>query len=113
MNMIDHAITESIKPVVLANVCKTGKINTNEGVQHNWMRNSYEHSVVKHGLSEYVNGDAFINRIEGAFGHFKCSIIGVYHKIPDKHINRYLNMFVLRRNSRHINALLKASVGCI
>lgn len=81
------------------------------------MRNSYEHSVVKHGLGEYVSGDAYTNSIEGAFGHFKRSIIGVYHKASDKHINRYLEMFAWRWNSRsmgegpRVNALLKAAVG--
>jgi ISXO2-like transposase domain len=87
MDTIDRANTDSIKPVVMANVCKTAKVNTDEGAQYHWMRNSsYEHSIVKHGLGEYVNGDAYTNSIEGAFGHFKRSIIGVYHKASDKHI---------------------------
>jgi hypothetical protein len=59
----------------------------------------------------------YLLSIEGAFGHFKRSIIGVYHKASDKHINRYLNMFAWRWNSRgmgegkRVNALLKATVG--
>ena len=118
MDTIDRANKESIKPVVLANVCTTAKVNTDEGAQYHWMRSSsYEHSIVKHGLGEYVNGDAYTNSIEGAFGHFKRSIIGVYHKASDKHINRYLNMFAWRWNSRkmgegqRVNALLKSTVG--
>lgn len=117
MDTIDRANTESIKPVVLANVCRTAKVNTDEGAQYNWMRNSYQHSLVKHAMGEYVSGDAYTNTIEGAFGHFKRSIIGVYHKASDKHINRYLNMFAWRWNSRkmgegqRVNALLKSTVG--
>jgi len=117
MNKIASAKTEHIKPLVLANVCKTAKVNTDEGTQYNWMKSNYEHEAVKHAMGEYVRGDAYTNTIEGAFGHFKRSIIGVYHKASDKHINRYLNMFAWRWNSRdtgegkRVNALLKASVG--
>jgi len=117
MDKITSAKTEHIKPLVVANVCKTAKVNTDEGTQYNWMKASYEHEAVKHAMGEYVRGDAYTNTIEGAFGHFKRSIIGIYHKASDKHINRYLNMFAWRWNSRdmgegtRVNALLKSTVG--
>jgi hypothetical protein len=117
MDTIDSANTENIKPLVIANVSTAAKVNTDEGKQYHWMRNSYEHSAVKHAMGEYVRGDAYTNTIEGAFGHFKRSIIGVYHKASDKHIDRYLNMFAWRWNSREmgegqrVNALLKSTVG--
>lgn len=117
LDKIDSAKTENIKPLVLANVCQTATINTDEGTQYTWTHNTYKHSHVKHAMGEYVRGDAYTNTIEGAFGHFKRSIVGVYHKASDKHISRYLNMFAWRWNSRdmgegqRVNALLKASVG--
>ncbi len=117
MNTIDSANTEHIKPLVLSNVCKTAKVNTDEGKQYKWMSGQYEHDAVKHACGEYVRGDTYTNTIEGAFGHFKRSIVGVYHQASDKHINRYLNMFAWRWNSRDIgegervNALLKSTVG--
>ncbi len=116
-NVIESATAENIKPVVLANVCPTAKVNTDEGKQYTWMKRTYEHSLVKHAMGEYVRGNHDTNTIEGAFGHFKRSIIGVYHQASDKHINRYLNMFAWRWNSRdmgegqRVNTLLKASVG--
>ena len=117
MNTIVSAKSEHIKPLVVANVCPSAIVNTDEGTQYNWMRDNYKHSLVKHAMGEYVRGDSYTNTIENAFGHFKRSITGIYHKASDKHINRYLNMFAWRWNSRsmgegeRVNALLKSAVG--
>jgi hypothetical protein len=117
MNVIAAGNPESIRPVVLANVCVTAQVQTDEGAQYNWMKKQYEHSVVKHTMGEYARGAYFTNTIEGAFSHFKRSIIGVYHKASDKHIDRYLGMFAWRWTSRkmgegqRVNALLKSTVA--
>lgn len=117
LNVIKSAKTEHIRPLVEENICKTAIVNTDEGTQYTWMKDAYKHSVVKHAAGEYVNGLAYTNSIEGAFGHFKRSIVGVYHKASDKHIDRYLNMFAWRWNSRgigegeRVNSLLNATQG--
>lgn len=117
MNTIDAAKTKHIKPLVVENVCKTASVNTDEGTQYNWLRGEYAHKRVCHGTGEYVRGDAYTNTMEGAFSHFKRAIIGIYHHASKKHINRYLNMFAWRWNSRdmgegqRVNALLKSTVG--
>lgn len=117
MDVIKSAKKEHIQPIVTANVCTSAIVNTDEGTQYNWMKKDYAHEAVKHAMGEYVRGTAYTNSIEGAFGHFKRSIVGVYHKASDKHISRYLNMFAWRWNSRdmgegqRVNALLKSTVG--
>lgn len=117
MDTIKSANTSNIKPIVEGNVCKQSVVNTDEGTQYTWMGNSYKHSVVKHAAGEYVRDMAYTNSIEGAFSHFKRSIIGIYHKASDKHIDRYLNMFTWRWNFRDIkegervNNLLKSTNG--
>ena len=117
LDVIESANSKEIAPLVRENVCKTATVNTDEGNQYNWMHREYEHAQVKHAMGEYVNGDAYTNTIEGAFGHFKRSIVGVYHKASDKHIDRYLNMFAWRWNSRdmgegeRVNSLLKSTQG--
>lgn len=118
LDKIPSAKVEFIKPLVLANVSNEAIVNTDEGTQFLWMKGaSFEHRAVKHRFDEYVVGDNYTNTIEGAFGHFKRAITGIYHKASDKHINRYLNMFAWRWNSRdmgegqRVNALLKSTVG--
>lgn len=118
MQKIPFAKEIYVRPIISENVSKTAIVNTDEGYQYNWMKlKSYNHFSVKHSAGQYVDGSIYTNTIEGAFGHFKRSIVGVYHKASDKHINRYLEMFAWRWNSRkmgegqRVNALLKSTVG--
>jgi hypothetical protein len=64
------------------------------------MSSSYGHSYVTHSLGQHVNGDVTTNRVEGAFSHFKRTMVGTYHKASAKHLDRYLQMFAYRWNRR-------------
>lgn len=117
LDIINSANKVHIKSVIRDNVCTTAIVNTDEGRHYSWVHKEYEHKQVKHAIGEYVNNTAYTNTIEGAFGHFKRSIIGVYHHASNKHINRYCQMFAWRWNSRDIgegervNNLLRATQG--
>ena len=117
LDVIDSAKAIEVKPLIEQNVCTSATINTDEGTHYNWVKNSYNHIMVKHAAGEYVRGEAYTNTIEGAFGHFKRCITGIYHHASDKHMSRYLNMFAWRWNSRgmgegqRVNKLLKATQG--
>ena len=81
------------------------------------MNEGYKHVSVRHAAGEYVREDVYTNSIEGVFGHFKRSIVGVFHKASDKHISRYLDMFAWRWNAHdvhkghRVNMLLRSAVG--
>ena len=117
LNVIERASEPSVKPVVRSNICNTATVNTDEGRHFAWMHREYEHKQVKHALGQYVDGDAYTNTIEGAFGHFKRAIVGIYHHASDKHIGRYTEMFAWRWNRREmsegerVNSLLKSTQG--
>ena len=59
-----------------------------------------KHETVCHSQGEYVRGDVHTNSIEGAFGLFKRSIVGSFHQISHKHLDRYLDEFEFRYNNR-------------
>lgn len=58
------------------------------------------HETVTHSKKEYVRGDVHTNSVEGAFGLFKRSIVGSFHQISVKHLDRYLDEFEFRFNNR-------------
>jgi transposase-like protein len=58
------------------------------------------HETVQHGRKEYVRGDIHTNGIEGAFGLFKRAIVGSFHQVSHKHLDRYLDEFEFRYNNR-------------
>lgn len=58
------------------------------------------HQTVNHSAKEYVRGDVSTNTVEGAFGLFKRAIVGSFHQVSHKHLDRYLDEFEFRFNNR-------------
>jgi transposase-like protein len=58
------------------------------------------HGTVQHNLDEWVVGDAHTNGVEGVWSLFKRSIMGAFHKISIKHLDRYLEEIEWRFNNR-------------
>lgn len=59
------------------------------------------HESVNHHAGEYVRGDVHTNGVEGVWSLFKRSIVGSYHQISEKHLDRYLDEFEFRFNNRN------------
>jgi transposase-like protein len=58
------------------------------------------HARVDHSKKEYVRGDVHTNTIEGAFDLFKRALVGSFHQVSTKHLDRYLDEFEFRYNNR-------------
>jgi len=58
------------------------------------------HETVNHSAKEYVRGDVHTNTMENVWSLFKRSIIGSYHQISVKHLDRYLDELEFRFNNR-------------
>jgi hypothetical protein len=59
----------------------------------------YDHHTVDHRV-EYVRGIVHTNFAESFFSLFKRGIVGSFHHISEKHMQRYLDEFDFRWNSR-------------
>ena len=57
------------------------------------------HEIISHEW-EWVRGDVHTNTIEGVWGLFKRSIMGAFHHISVKHLDRYLEELEWRFNNR-------------
>jgi transposase-like protein len=66
-----------------------------------------KHETVDHGKFEYVRGDVHTTTIEGAFGLFKRGLVGSFHQISRKHLDRYLDEFEFRYNNRRNPSLFR------
>ena len=58
------------------------------------------HETVKHSAEEWVVGDVHTNGIEGVWSLFKRSLVGTFHKMSVKHMDRYLEELEWRYNNR-------------
>ena len=59
------------------------------------------HETVNHSAEEWVIGDVHTNSIEGVWSLFKRSIVGSFHKMSAKHMDRYLEELEWRFNNRN------------
>lgn len=59
------------------------------------------HNIVDHSRGQYVDGNTTTNGIENFWSHLKRSIIGVYYKVSQKHLQKYANEIAFRFNTRN------------
>ena len=58
------------------------------------------HGTVNHSAEEWVVGDAHVNSVENVWSLFKRSIMGAFHKMSVKHLDRYIEELEFRFNNR-------------
>ena len=58
------------------------------------------HETVNHSADQWIVGDVHTNSIEGVWSLFKRSIMGSFHKVSVKHLDRYLAELEWRFNNR-------------
>ncbi len=85
---------------IIASVKETAQLYTDEYVSYESMQRIYDHSTIKHSEGQYVNGRVHTNTIEGFWSLLKRGIFGIYHSTSKKHLQKYVDEFVFRYNSR-------------
>ncbi len=100
--VIDGFTTGSVlKPIIRELVDKSAIINTDgHGAYAGLDKEFAQHEVINHGAGEYTRGVYHTNTIESSFGNLKRGLIGVYHKMSFKHLQRYCNEFSYRFTTR-------------
>jgi transposase-like protein len=69
------------------------------------------HSKIRHSRKEYVKGEVHTNTVENAFSLLKRAVIGTYHQLSIKHLQRYLDEFGYRFNRRKDLDLFEQTVS--
>jgi transposase-like protein len=67
----------------------------------------YDHKFVNHSKLQYVEGATHTNSIENFWSLFKRGLIGQFHKVSEKHLDRYLDEFTYRFNGREDGRLFQ------
>ena len=75
-------------------------VYTDEHKGYNPIAVEYDRKSVKHSLGEYVDGQIHINGMESFWSMLKRGYIGTYHRLSDKHLQRYADEFAGRHNKR-------------
>jgi transposase-like protein len=87
---------------------ETELIATDDNNQYDGIAdNNTRHESVSHTQKEWVRGIVHTNGLEGVWSLFKRSIVGSYHQISVKHLDRYLDEFEFRFNNRENSFLFR------
>ena len=65
----------------------------------------FKHEAVRHSAGEYVRLMAHVNGIESFWATLKRAHKGVYHKISEKHLQRYVDQFAGKHNAREFGTI--------
>ena len=89
------------------------KIMTDQSQIYNFRFTQFRnarHRKINH-RREYVRGEVHTNTVESSFSLLKRAVVGTYHQLSIKHLQRYLNEFSYRFNRREDADLFEQTVG--
>ena len=100
----DSVSKEVIQEMIRERIKVGSTIYTDEFRSYKGLNELYNHDFVVHSKGKYVKGKkgtkkrVHTNTIEGFWSLLKRGIIGIYHYMSKKHLQRYLNEFCYRYN---------------
>ncbi len=102
--VIPNTKGKTLKPLLYERVKEGTIVVSDEWKAYNGISRVFNHQVVDHKRSQYVNESGFTtNTLEGAWSILKRAIIGTYHKADRIHLQRYADEFSYRYNTRHLS----------
>lgn len=109
------ATADTLYEVAAQHISKNAEtIMTDENPAYNFRLTQFHnipHKRIKHKERVYVKGDVHTNTVESAFSLFKRGIIGSFHQVSIKHLQRYLNEFGYRFNRREDADIFEQTVS--
>jgi len=86
---------------IIFELVKEGSTVVTDGLSsYRGLSKNYNHQVVNHSEGEYVRDGYHTNGIEGFWSQLKRGILGIYHLVSRKHLEKYCNEFAFRYNTR-------------
>jgi len=99
---VSNVKKETLQGFVKENVDPEAELFTDSNTACNGLENR---ESVNHSIGEYVRGRIHTNGIESFWAIFKRAHKGTYHKMSQKHLQRYVDEFVGRHYTRPDNTI--------
>jgi transposase-like protein len=113
---VKDAKAKSIGPILEANLATTvSRVYTDEAAAYSFAMSeilSARHRTVNHSIQWIVPGSRIhTNTVESSFSLLKRGLIGSFHRVSTKHLQRYLHEFEYRFNERNSPAQFENCVA--
>ena len=109
-----RTVEHTTSPYLAGFVAEKTKIGatayTDESKSYTALAGWYDHESVNHSAHEYVRGQAHTNGIESFWSMLKRGIVGTFHKMSAKHLDRYVTEFAGRHNIREQDTAVQLAV---
>ena len=96
--VVEATDAETLQGFIADHVAPDATIYTDEAAAYKGM--PFKHESVRHGTGEYVRHMAHVNGMESFWATLKRAHKGTFHKISEKHLQRYVTEFSGRHNDR-------------
>ena len=94
---------EEMHGFIGSNVSPEAKVYTDD--HRSYIGLPYDHESVNHSVGEYVRNQAHTNGIESFWAMLKRGYNGTYHRMSEKHLERYVTEFAGRHNVRELDTI--------
>lgn len=102
-SVVEGTDYDTLQSFVAKHAGDGAKVYTDE--HQSYGRMPFDHHTVRHNDSEYVRGDVHTQGIESFWATLKRAHKGTYHKISQKHMDRYVRQFAGKHNLRNENTV--------
>lgn len=100
----------AIEAFIKESVEAGAQLMTDEYAGYTKVGKLYDHNTIRHKKLKYVEGMTHTNSIENFWSLFKRGLIGSFHKVSEKHLDRYLDEFTYRFNGREEDTLFQDTI---
>jgi len=100
---VPNVTAKTLRETIKKHVAKGTTMNTDDALQYYHMSKEFAaHRAVNHSAGEYVSkdGKAHIQSAESFFAIMKRGVMGSFHCISEQHLQRYVDEFAFRWNTR-------------
>ena len=99
-----RTVEHTTAPYLAAFVAEKTKVGatayTDDATVYSALDPWFDHESVNHSAGEYVRGQAHMNGVESFWSMLKRGIVGTFHHLSPKHLDRYVGEFSGRHNVR-------------
>lgn len=114
---VPNVTANTLRPILKAQMSEKARLMTDEASAYTIVGREFaEHGVVNHVSGEYSRGDVTTNTVESSFALLKRGLVGAFHHVSERHLQRYVAEFDFRWNHRvttdtERNATLLGQIG--
>ena len=102
---VPNVSPKTLRPILNAHISAKAQLLTDEhGTYTKIGKDFASHEVVNHTAKEYSRGNGITtNTVEASFALLKRGLVGTFHHVGEQHLQRYVNEFDFRWNTRTAN----------